>query len=369
MKQDGDPLSTTHNIHEDDDDDILRDKIFAVAPMVEQSDKAFRLLCRKYGANLCFTPMIHARWFVQKKSHRQKMWEFSAADRPLVAQFCGSNADILLQAARLVEHQVDAIDLNCGCPTQVAKRGRFGAFLLPSGDFLVSIVRHLVQHLSCPVTVKVRLLPGPVDKSIALYRDLVDAGAAMLTIHGRTQAQKGVNTGPADWEAIRQVVQALGDRVPILANGNISSFEDVRACLEYTGADGVMSSEAILEYPPNVFLPRVDASYRPGPGRLAIAREYLDLARQHPPEKGGGATSMQCQEMHLDTFLHEDWQSEEGQALRYTVRQAKGVQDLYHILDRVAAVQNRNKHDVKTEQLSWYFRHRKNYENCADTSD
>lgn len=123
-------------------------------------------------------------------------------------------------------------------------------------------------------------------------------------------------------------------------------------------ADGVMSSEAILEYPPQVFLPRVDPRFRPGPGRLAIAREYLDLTRQYPPEQGGGATAMQCQQMHIDTFLHKDWQrSEQGQLLRHTVRQAKDMQDLHDILDKVAAMQHQNGHDVNTEESSWYFRH------------
>ena len=71
----------------------------------------------------------------------------------------------------------------------------------------------------------------------------------MLTVHGRTRLQKGLKTGHADWDAIKQVVDLLGHRVPILSNGSISNLDDVVECLQVTGADGIMSSEAILEYP------------------------------------------------------------------------------------------------------------------------
>ena len=244
-------------------------------------------------------------------------------------------------------------------PTKTAKRGRYGAFLLPSGSYLVDIVRHLATHLSpCPVTVKVRLLPGPVERSLDLYRALIDAGAAMLTIHGRTQAQKGVDTGAADWDKIRRVVQELGARVPILANGNIACHADALACLEYTGADGVMSSEAVLEYPPQVLQPPCSINgTRPGPGRLGVARQYLDWARHYPPERGGGATGMQCLQMHVDTFLHADWQCAAGQEIRDAMRQTERIEELDEILDRVELLQKESNHSVEGEELSWYYRH------------
>ena len=116
---------------------ILKEKAFAVAPMVEQSDLPFRLLCRRYGANLCYTPMIHARYFVKKQSYRNKMFRFTddgaktnKLDRPLIAQLCGNNKDVLLEAAKILQHHVDAVDINCGCPTKTAKRGGYGAYLL-----------------------------------------------------------------------------------------------------------------------------------------------------------------------------------------------------------------------------------------------
>ena len=176
---------------------ILRDKALVVAPMVEQSDLPFRILCRKYGANICFTPMIHARFFVKKKSYREKMFRFARLkqDQPLIAQICGNNKEILLEAAKMLEGYVDAIDINCGCPTKTAKRGRYGAFLLESRDYLVDIVKYLVDNLTTPLTVKVRILSQGLDESLKLYRKLAHIGISMLTVHGRTRSQKGEETG------------------------------------------------------------------------------------------------------------------------------------------------------------------------------
>lgn len=380
---------------------VKNDIVYATAPMIEQSDTAFRILTRRYGANLCYTPMIHATTFLKKTAYRNKMFRLNdddddaviaMEDRPLIAQIAGANKEALVECAKLLEPYVDAIDLNLGCPTLTAKRGRYGAYLLGSGPYVVDLVRHLVDNLSCPVTCKVRLLPPKrpssqacktdetsvtppppsscdLQASLDLYRALIDAGASMLTVHGRTKDMKGEATGKADWDAIRSVVQELGHRVPILANGNLSCWRDVCDCLEYTKADGVMSSEAILEYPPALYHPSVvpppDPSTRPGPGRLAIAREYLELCRTYPPEQRNGASGMQCLCMHLNTFLHADLVGNTGQdrddddraQLRESIASSRTLEDLFRVLDRIEQRHQQACHDVSAEQLCWYYRH------------
>ena len=92
------------------------------SPMVEQSELAYRLLCRRYNAQLCYTPMLHAERFSRDPSYRAAQFQTCPADRPLVAQFCGHDAATLLAACRLVEGQVDAVDLNLGCPENIAKK-------------------------------------------------------------------------------------------------------------------------------------------------------------------------------------------------------------------------------------------------------
>ena len=99
-------------------------RALVVAPMVDQSDYAFRLLCRKYGSNVTFTPMIHASLLTRSPRYRDQFipTQQQANDRPLIAQLCGHEPEILEEAANLVLPYVDGIDLNCGCPQGIAKR-------------------------------------------------------------------------------------------------------------------------------------------------------------------------------------------------------------------------------------------------------
>ena len=135
----------------------LRDTLGApkrvLAPMVEQSELPFRMLAREYGADLCYSPMVHARLYAEHNEEgRARMFETAPEDRPLVVQFCGHDPAVLLAAARAVQHKCDAVDLNLGCPQGIARKGRYGAFLLEEQDTCVEIVRTLSQGLTIPVT-------------------------------------------------------------------------------------------------------------------------------------------------------------------------------------------------------------------------
>uniref|UniRef100_A0A7S2E9D4 tRNA-dihydrouridine(16/17) synthase [NAD(P)(+)] n=1 Tax=Ditylum brightwellii TaxID=49249 RepID=A0A7S2E9D4_9STRA len=356
---------STSTSDEEKEDDILKDKALIVAPMVDQSDLPFRLLCRKHGANLAFTPMIHARLFITKEAYKKKFWDFihgtPKEDRPLIAQFCGDDPNVLLEAAKSIEHHVDGVDLNCGCPQGIARRGNYGAYLLEQADTLVNIVKTLSASLTIPVTVKVRLLPtgeARVEDSIRLYHRLVDAGAHMITVHGRTRLQKGRDTGKADWDAIRQVVEAIGDRVPVIANGGIENFDDVKACLRQTKADGVMSSESILEYPPLFTNSHTESTsrQRTGPGRIELSRDYIQYAKINPPNKGGQGSGLKCIRVHIHRFLHADLQSTPN--IRDLVCTAQSVEELEQAIDLMEKIHNDAGHVVREEQKSWYVRHR-----------
>jgi tRNA-dihydrouridine synthase 1 len=215
--------------------------------MVDQSEKAFRLLCRELGTDLAYTPMLHARLFNEVPVFRDLHFDPEpSGGGPLFAQFAGHDPATVLKAAKHVEGHADAIDLNFGCPQGIARKGRYGAFLLDEPDVMIALVERLAADLSIPVTVKLRLLPDR-DASIALCKRLEEAGASALCLHGRTREQNKQFAGSADWEPIREVVGALG--IPVIANGGIETRADVDACLEYTGAAAVMSSEALLENP------------------------------------------------------------------------------------------------------------------------
>eukprot|EP00339_Tiarina_fusa_P009711 CAMPEP_0117085802 /NCGR_PEP_ID=MMETSP0472-20121206/60279_1 /TAXON_ID=693140 ORGANISM="Tiarina fusus, Strain LIS" /NCGR_SAMPLE_ID=MMETSP0472 /ASSEMBLY_ACC=CAM_ASM_000603 /LENGTH=445 /DNA_ID=CAMNT_0004815129 /DNA_START=257 /DNA_END=1594 /DNA_ORIENTATION=- len=349
------------------------DKALVVAPMVDQSDLPFRLLCRKYGSNLCFTPMIHSRLLLETEAYRKKFFT-TDFDRPIIAQLCGSEPDTVLKAAKLLEPYVDGIDINCGCPQGIARRGNYGAYLLEQEDTLLTLVKHLVKHLKVPLSVKVRLLPKPsiptsttvaadgaapedefdIPKaSLSLYSKLVDAGIHLLTIHGRTRKQKGPETGQTDWKTIRKAVDLFGDRIPIFANGSIQEFDDVDECLNVTNADGVMSSESVLEYPPLFY--KIPQTPVRTVGRVQLAEEYMELAKQHPPNEGGQGSGLKCMRVHLHRFLHADLQGDIE--LRKLLVQTKTLEALEVALANCKKWHGNTNHDVASESLSWYVRH------------
>lgn len=102
---------------------------FWVAPMVDQSELAFRQLCMRHGTTAAYTPMLHSRLFCETASYRAEHFTTCEMDRPLLAQFCANDPETFVRAARYVEHAVDGVDLNLGCPQRIASRGRYGGCL------------------------------------------------------------------------------------------------------------------------------------------------------------------------------------------------------------------------------------------------
>ncbi|KAF2744003.1 FMN-linked oxidoreductase [Sporormia fimetaria CBS 119925] len=255
-----------------------------VAPMVEQSEFAWRLLCRSFvhtspSTSLsplhAYTPMFHSKLFHTGQKYRDACFQplkmplpdpvdpyhisqlppssfhldgNPSIDRPLVVQFCSNDADDFVKAAKYVTPFCDAVNLNLGCPQGIAKRGGYGSFLQEHWDVISSIIRKAHEELDVPVTAKIRIQETR-EKTLAYAKMILDAGASILTIHGRRREQKGHNTGLADWSHIRYIRDNLPPETVIFANGNILQHEDIAACLIETGADAVMVAEGCLHDP------------------------------------------------------------------------------------------------------------------------
>lgn len=130
----------------------------------------------------------------QSAEYRRSNFQTIPADRPLIVQLAGDKPDILLQAAKMVQGKCDAVDINLGCPQGIAKRGHYGAFLMEELDLLTAMVSKLATGLRIPVTCKTRIYHD-FNRTIRLMETLVNAGASLLTIHGRTREEKKQKIG------------------------------------------------------------------------------------------------------------------------------------------------------------------------------
>lgn len=253
---------------------------YHVAPMVDQSELAFRMLCFKYGATAAYTPMLHSRLFLEDPKYRAEHFTTCPGDRPLFVQFCANNPATLLEAAQLVQDHCDAVDINLGCPQRIARKGKYGAFLMEQMELIESLVTALAQGLKVPVTCKIRVFPDK-ERTLAYARMLERAGCSVLAVHGRTREQKTARAVRADWDIIKAVREAVS--IPVLANGNIRNLQDVHDCIAYTGVEGVMSAESLLEDPALFWPHRLtpEGAYTALEG-VRLMKEYLDLAELYP---------------------------------------------------------------------------------------
>ncbi|MDS3861880.1 tRNA dihydrouridine synthase DusB [Thermosynechococcaceae cyanobacterium BACA0444] len=248
------------------------------SPLSGVTDLVFRRLVRRYAPeSMLYTEMVNATGLHYVKDLPQIM-EVEAQERPISIQLFDCRPDFLAEAAeKAVAEGADTVDINMGCPVNKITKNGGGSSLLRQPEVAAAIVRAVVAAVDVPVTVKTRI--GWTDQEINILdfaQQMQDAGAAMITVHGRTRAQ-GYN-GPARWEWIRKVKEKL--TIPVIANGDIFSVEAAVQCLLETRADGVMCSRGTLGYP--FLVGEIDHFLKTGQLKPApTATERLQCARDH----------------------------------------------------------------------------------------
>ena len=256
----------------------LRSRVLQ-SPLAGVSDRVFRRLVRRWCPDaLLFTEMVNAT-SLEMGHGRGKVEELATEEGPIGVQLFDHRPQAMAEAAKRAQDAgAFLIDINMGCPVKkIAKKGG-GSGLIREPDLAARIVEAVSQAVQVPVTVKTRLgWCGSDADPVSWCQQLQNAGAQLLTLHGRTREQ-GFK-GHADWQAIAQVKAAL--TIPVIANGDINTPEDAQRCLAITGADGVMVGRGSMGAP--WLVGQIDAALRDLPvpaapdatGRLQLAKEQL----------------------------------------------------------------------------------------------
>ncbi|XP_035188348.1 tRNA-dihydrouridine(20a/20b) synthase [NAD(P)+]-like isoform X2 [Oxyura jamaicensis] len=207
------------------------------APMVRYSKLAFRTLVRKYGCDLCYTPMIVAADFVRSAKARDSEFTTNKGDNPLIVQFAAKEAQVLCDAARIVCPFADGIDLNCGCPQRWAMAEGYGACLINKPELVRDMVRHVRNQIDIPrfsVSIKIRIHED-LKRTVDLCQKAEATGVSWITVHGRNVEERHQ---PVHYDAIKVIKESVS--IPIVANGDIKTLKDAENVHHLTGADGKM---------------------------------------------------------------------------------------------------------------------------------
>ena len=271
--------------------DVQIERPVILAPMEDVTDRSFRRICKKFGADIVYSEFVSAEALRRGVEKSVQKMLFDEEERPAVIQIFGNSEEAMSEAAVIAaSSRPDYLDINFGCPAKkVAGKGA-GAALLREPEKMVRIAAAVVRAVSIPVTVKTRI--GWDRESINIL-DIVprleDAGIQAIAVHGRTRSE--MYKGTADWNWIARVKEQA--RVPVIANGDIWSPPDAKAMFDQTGADGIMIGRGAIGNP--FIFRQVKELLQTGSvathvdfrDRIAVAIEHLTLSVENKGEKYG----------------------------------------------------------------------------------
>ena len=255
---------------------VLRNNV-VLAPMAGVTDLPMRELCLELGVGLTVGEMVTADPSLVDSRKSIQRRRASTLENPRSIQLVGREPSVLAEAARRhVDEGADIIDINMGCPAKKVCRKAAGSALLADEPLVGQILEAVVNAVPVPVTLKIRTGVDPESRNaVTIARIAEEAGIQLLSVHGRTRADRF--KGEAEYDTIATVVQHT--RLPVLANGDITSTEKARQVLAHTGAAGIMIGRAAQG---KLWLPGLIASQLAGVSRkVPSPQEQLQLLQRH----------------------------------------------------------------------------------------
>lgn len=228
--------------------------IICLSPMADMTDSAFcqvvREVTHERGQNdrlIVFREMVSSEAVVRGNEKTLDMTDIHPAERPLIQQLFGSDPHTMAEAARNIEakHHPEGFDINMGCPVYKIVHNFNGCALMKDPAIAANIVREMKKVITVPLSVKIRLGWSDPTECISFVKVLEEAGADLITIHGRTKAQG--YSGVADWKAVGEAKKQVS--IPVLVNGDVHKPELVHEALAQSGADGVLIARGALGNP------------------------------------------------------------------------------------------------------------------------
>ena len=264
---------------------------YVVAPMAGMTDTAFRRLVKRHGGcGLVVTEMVSSEGLVRGIDRTLEYAEYTEEERPVSIQIFGGDPEKMAEAAQIVEGMgADIVDINMGCPVKKIYRHNAGCSLMREPEHAAQVIASMAKAVKIPVTVKMRAGWNDASRNAPdLARRVQDAGAAAVTIHGRTAEQS--YTGSADWELVARVAERLD--IPVLGSGDCVEAEQIVARMK-SGVSGVLVGRGVLRNP-------------------WILAQAADIAAGRPPRPVSMAQRGQFLLDYIELLQHERVREPEG---------------------------------------------------------